>query len=56
MLLGLAEEPWPWSRVLGRRLFPSHLVLPASWARLYRRDWVTPELGRNARHTLIQAF
>jgi len=56
MLLGLTEEPWSWSRVLGRRLFPSHHPLPASWAKLYRRDWVTPELGRNARHALIQAF
>jgi hypothetical protein len=56
MLLGLTEEPWTWARVLGRRLFPSHHALPASWATLYRRDWLTPELGRNARHNLIQAF
>ena len=56
MLLGLADEPWSWSRVLARRLFPSHVPLPESWARLYRRDWITPELGTNSRHTLIQAF
>jgi hypothetical protein len=56
MVLGLTDVPWSWSRVLGRRLFPSHLALPASWARLYRRDWVTPELGRNTRHSLVQAF
>lgn len=56
MLLGLTDAPWSWPRVLGRRLFFSHLTLPASWARLYRRDWTTPELGRNTRHTLIHAF
>jgi transposase-like protein len=56
MLLRLADAPWSWSRVLGRRLFPSHLPLPASWSRLYRRDWMTSELGRNTRHSLIQAF
>lgn len=56
MLLGLTEEPWTWARVLGRRLFPSHTRLHPSWARLYRRDWTTPELGQNARHALVQAF
>ena len=56
MLLGLAEEPWTWPRVLGRRLFPSRIPLQPSWARLYRRDWTTPELGANARHSLVQAF
>ena len=56
MPLGLTDAPWSWPRVLGRRLFFSHLTLPASWARLYRRDWTTPELGRNTRHTLIHAF
>ena len=56
MLLGLTVEPWTWTRVLGRRLFPSHIPLPASWDRLYRREWTTPELGRNSRHNLIQAY
>ena len=56
MLLGLAEEPWTWSRVLGRRLFPSHASLHRSWARLYSRDWITPELGGNSRHRLVHAF
>ncbi len=56
MLLGLAEEPWTWMRVLGRRLFPSHVPLHPSWVKLYRRDWTTPELDRNARHRLVQAF
>jgi len=56
MLLALADEPWTWPRVLGHRLFPSQIPLQPSWARLYRRDWTTPELGRNARHSLVQAF
>ena len=56
MLLRLTEEPWTWGRVLGRRLFPSHVPLQPSWARLYRRDWITAELGRNTRHSLVQAF
>jgi len=56
MLLGLAEEPWAWTRILGRRLFPPQVPLQVSWARLYRRDWTTPELGTNTRHSLLQAF
>jgi transposase-like protein len=56
MLLGLTEEPWTWSRVLGRRLFPSQVPLPETWFKLYKRDWLTPELGRNARHRLNHAF
>ena len=56
MLLGLTDTPWAWTRVPGRRLFPSHIRLHPSWARLYRRDWTTPELGRNTRHALVQAF
>ena len=56
VFLGLTEEPWSWQRVLGRRLFPSQIPLQPSWARLYRRDWITPELGHNARHSLVQAF
>jgi hypothetical protein len=56
MLLGLTDVPWTWSRVLGRRLFPSQVALPGCWDRLYRRDWTTPELGRNTRHTLVHAF
>jgi transposase-like protein len=56
MLLGLTVEPWSWSRVLGKRLFPAQVPLPESWVRTYRRDWITPELGRNSRHTLVHAF
>jgi len=50
MTLGLTEEPWSWSRLLARRLFPSHQPLPPAWRTLYRRDLDTPEVGRNLRH------
>ena len=56
MLLGLTATPWSWSRVLGKRLFPTLVPLPESWMVLYRRQWTTPELGNNARHTLVHAF
>ena len=56
MLLGLAHTPWTWQRVLGKRLFPAHLSLPEGWLRLYCREWITPELGNNSRHTLRHAF
>ena len=56
MLLGLARTPWSWSWVLGKRLFPAHADLPESWMALYRRDFTTPELGRNSRHDLVHAY
>jgi transposase-like protein len=56
MLLGLAHSPWSWSRVLAKRLFPTHVPPPASWQKLYRRDLTTAELGNNSRHSLIHAF
>jgi transposase-like protein len=56
MLLGLAQEPWTWKRVLARRLFPGRVRVPQSWMRLYRREWVTPEIGPNVRHDLRHNF
>ena len=56
MLLGLADEPWDWSRVFSRRLFPSRVEPPSSWMQVYRRDWISPQIGRNRPHTLINAF
>jgi hypothetical protein len=55
MVLGLAREPWPWSRVFARRLFPGRLSVPPCWMELYRREWVTPG-GANSRHELRRAF
>jgi hypothetical protein len=42
--------------VLERRLFPHRVGLPGSWEKIYRRDLVTPSVGRNHRHRLIQAY
>jgi hypothetical protein len=56
MWLGLTDAPWDWPRLLARRLFPSRLKVPESWMRVYRRDWITPAVGRNQRHRLVNAF
>ncbi len=56
MRLGLTDRPWNWSRTLGRRLFPARECVDPEWMRLYRRDWLTPELPTNTRHRLIFAF
>ena len=56
MRLGLTDRPWPWTRVLGRRLFPARERVDSEWMRLYRRAWPTPELGVNTRHQLKYAF
>ncbi len=56
MEVGLTDEPWSWKRVLSRRLFPDRVELAPIWRRLYRREWITPVLGSNARHALRRAF
>ena len=56
MMLGLADEPWEWTRVFSRRLFPARTTVPASWMEIYRRQWITPGIGRNQRHQLKHAF
>ena len=56
MTLGLTTEPWSWRRVLSRRLFLGRIAVPESWRMIYRREWITPELGRNRRHDLRHAF
>ena len=53
MLVGLVDEPWSWHRLLARRLFPSQQPLPAEWRAIYRRDQVTPEVGRNQKHRAV---
>ena len=54
--LGLTPEPWPWERVLVRRMFPEEVPLTAEDQRIYRREWITPESGPNTRHQLRYAF
>ena len=56
MRVGLTDRPWPWERVLGRRLFPDRERLDGTWLELYRRDWVTPELRSNTRHRKVFAY
>ena len=56
MRLGLAHEPWDWSRVLVKRLFPWRIRVPAPWMTIYHRGLVTPEIGANTRHALKRAF
>jgi hypothetical protein len=56
MVVGLTDERWGWSRALARRLFFDRISLPEPWAELYRREWTTPVLSSNARHTLARAF
>jgi len=56
MMLGLAAGPRSWEEVLGRRLFPRRVPVPAAWEKIYRRDLTTPSVGRNERHRLVQAY
>ena len=56
MALKLTDSPWDWSRVLSRRLFPTHLHVPERWLAIYRRELVTTMLGNNTRHSLVNAF
>ena len=54
--LGLADAPWTWGRVMARRLFPVRQPVPPLWDLLYRRQWETPVLPRNATHDAALAF
>ncbi|MDH3458901.1 MAG: hypothetical protein OER90_18830 [Gemmatimonadota bacterium] len=56
MRLELTERRWSWTDVLARRRFPKRIRLPQGWSRIYRRQWITPAVGRNARHSLRHAF
>jgi hypothetical protein len=56
MRVGLATEPWSWTRVLSRRLFPDRVPLTPFAARLYERRWPTPILPANALHALKHAY
>src|SRR5262245_7144405 len=56
MRLALADRPWTWRRLLARRLFPGRVGLPRVWRDLYQRNWPTPLLPTNLRHTLRQAI
>jgi hypothetical protein len=52
MRLGLTSRPWSWRDIFARRLFPRRIRVPESWMRIYRREWITPAVGRNVCHDL----
>ncbi len=54
--LGVASRIWSWSDVLSRRRFPRRVSVPDGWMKIYRREWITPAVGRNLKHDLRQAF
>lgn len=56
MRLALTEAPYSWHDVFAKRLFPGRIRLPKGWARIYRREWITPAVGRNTRHRLVHAY
>jgi transposase-like protein len=56
MALKLTTEPWSWSRVLAQRLFVKRIRPSEVLMKLYRRDWITPAVGKNQRHTLVNAY
>jgi hypothetical protein len=56
MRIGLTAQPLTWRQVLGKRLFPRKTRLPRGWKKIYRREWITPAVGRNLRHDLAHAF
>jgi len=56
MRLALTARPWNWRDAFARRLFPRRICVPESWMRIYRREWITPAVGRNVLHDLRHAF
>jgi hypothetical protein len=56
MKVGLTDRPWPWSRVLARRIFPQRRPVGGVWGELYRRDWITPSLPANTHHRAVFAY
>jgi hypothetical protein len=56
MRVGLTAQPLSWRQILEKRLFPFRTRLPRGWSKIYRREWITPAVGRNVRHDLAHAF
>ncbi len=55
MRLGLTDRPLDWTDLLKERLFLSRIPLSPSWLHVYKRAWITPEVGANTRHDLVHA-
>jgi hypothetical protein len=56
MIVGVADKPWSWSRVLARRIFPWRTPVGGSWEEIYRRDWGTAALPANTRHRAVFSY
>ena len=56
MIKGLADRILTVKELLARRLFRSHIHLPAPWDDYYDRLVETPALGVNRMHTLTYAY
>ena len=56
MRLGLSQQRESFHTLLGRRRFPSRVVLPEPWAQYYRRAIDTPGIRNPRRHELKRAF
>lgn len=55
MRAGVCERRWSVRRILGERLFPGRIRLPARWAQYYRREVPTRRIAHPRRHTLTYA-
>jgi len=56
MKIGLTDRIWSWREILGRRLFPWRVRLSTMDRNLYSMGLITPAVGRNRRHDLLNAF
>jgi hypothetical protein len=54
--LGLFERALTLKEILGKRLFPSRIGMPERLMDYYRREVMTPALGRHRIHRLAYAF
>ena len=56
MAAGLIDRFLDWKQLLGRRLFPWRRKLSGMDRKLYSMAMITPAVGNNRRHDLINAF
>ena len=56
MQVGIARERWRWRWIFSHRLFPERVGLTNSWQTIYRRELITPAVGRNLPHRLVNAY
>ncbi len=56
MEVGLTDRFWDWNQVLSRRLFPWRQKLSEMERKLYAMRMITPAVGKNRHHDLVNAF